>query len=77
MPYQVAEPSAGRDRRMSSKRDDTESLMLFNVKVVSESEYQDYIQSLRAKGQEGQLSSEYDRNQNLPGTGAPQLKEEE
>ncbi|MFC5791546.1 cytochrome c oxidase subunit II [Agromyces tardus] len=53
------------------------SLMLFNVKVVSESEYQDYIQSLRDKGQEGQLSSEYDRNQNLPGTGAPQLKEEE
>ena len=25
-------------------------------------------------GQEGQLSSEYDRSQNLPGTGAPELK---
>ncbi|MCI2958682.1 cytochrome c oxidase subunit II [Agromyces atrinae] len=52
------------------------SLMLFNVEVVSEAEYEDYIQSLRDLGQEGQLSSEYDRNTNLPGTGAPELKEE-
>ncbi|KQM83498.1 cytochrome c oxidase subunit II [Agromyces sp. Leaf222] len=52
------------------------SLMLFNVKVVSEAEYEDYIESLRDLGQEGQLSNEYDRNQNLPGTGAPELKEE-
>ena len=50
--------------------------MLFNVEVVSESEYEDYINSLRAAGQEGQLSDEYDRNQNLPGTGEPELKEE-
>ncbi|MBM7504731.1 cytochrome c oxidase subunit 2 [Agromyces aurantiacus] len=53
------------------------SLMLFNVEVVSQAEYDDYIQSLRDAGQEGQLSAEYDRNQNLPGTGAPELKEEE
>ncbi|MET4158176.1 cytochrome c oxidase subunit II [Agromyces sp. PvR057] len=52
------------------------SLMLFNVKVVSEAEYEEYIDSLRDLGQEGQLSNEYDRNQNLPGTGAPELKEE-
>ncbi|GAA2458798.1 cytochrome c oxidase subunit II [Agromyces soli] len=52
------------------------SLMLFNVEVVSQAEYDDYIQSLRDAGQEGQLSNEYDRNQNLPGTGAPELKEE-
>jgi len=53
------------------------SLMLFNVEVVSESEYEEYIESLRDRGQEGQLSNEYDRNQNLPGTGEPELKEEE
>ncbi len=52
------------------------SLMLFNVKVVSQAEYEDYIQSLRDAGQEGQLSNEYDRNQNLPGPSAPELKEE-
>ena len=53
------------------------SLMLFNVEVVSEAEYEDYIESLRDAGQEGQLSTEYDRNQNKPGTGAPELEEEE
>ena len=53
------------------------SLMLFNVEVVSQSEYDDYIESLRDAGPEGQLSNEYDRNQNLPGTGAPELKEEQ
>ena len=53
------------------------SLMLFNVEVVSQSEYDDYIESLRDAGQEGQLSTEYDRRQNLPGTGEPELKEEE
>ncbi|MRG58375.1 cytochrome c oxidase subunit II [Agromyces sp. CFH 90414] len=52
------------------------SLMLFNVKVVSQGEYDEYIESLRDLGQEGQLSNEYDRNQNLPGPGAPELKEE-
>jgi cytochrome c oxidase subunit 2 len=51
--------------------------MLFNVEVVSQGEYDDYIESLRDLGQEGQLSSEYDRNQNLPGTGEPELQEEQ
>jgi len=47
------------------------SAMLFNVKIVSQSEYDAHIQSLRDKGFEGQLGSEYNRNNNLPGTGAP------
>jgi len=51
------------------------SAMLFNVKIVSQSEYDAHIKSLRAQGYEGQLGSEYDRNQNLPGTGAPQGNE--
>lgn len=41
------------------------SMMLFNVKVVSQSEYDAHIASLAAKGNVGQLGSEYDRNQNL------------
>ncbi|QEO13031.1 cytochrome c oxidase subunit II [Agromyces intestinalis] len=52
------------------------SLMLFNVEVVSQAEYEDYIQSLEDAGQTGQLSTEYDRNQNLPGKGAPESNEE-
>ncbi|WP_353827513.1 aa3-type cytochrome oxidase subunit II [Agromyces sp. SYSU T0242] len=52
------------------------SLMLFNVEVVSQDEYDSYIDSLRADGNDGQLSKEYDRNTNLPGTGAPELEEE-
>ena len=48
------------------------SAMLFNVKIVSQSEYDAHIQSLRDQGFTGQLGSNYDRNQNLPGTGAPQ-----
>ena len=43
------------------------SMMLFNVKVVSEAEYQTRMAELAAKGNVGQLSTEYDRNQNLPG----------
>jgi cytochrome c oxidase subunit 2 len=45
--------------------------MLFNVKIVSQAEYDAHIQSLRDQGYEGQLGSDYNRNQNLPGTGAP------
>jgi cytochrome c oxidase subunit II len=41
------------------------SMMLFNVKVVSQSEYDAHIAGLAAKGNVGQLGSEYDRNQNL------------
>ncbi|MCS5719713.1 cytochrome c oxidase subunit II [Herbiconiux sp. CPCC 205763] len=52
------------------------SLMLFNVKVVSQQEYDDYIQSLKDAGQEGQLGPEYNRNQNLPGIGTPAHEEE-
>lgn len=43
------------------------SMMLFNVKVVSETEYEARMAELAAKGNVGQLSTEYDRNQNLPG----------
>lgn len=43
------------------------SMMLFQVKVVSQSEYETYLATLAAKGQTGQLDSRYDRNQNLPG----------
>ncbi|GIT80113.1 cytochrome c oxidase subunit II [Leifsonia sp. LS1] len=51
------------------------SAMLFNVKIVPQAEYDAHIQSLRDQGFKGQLGSEYDRNQNLPGTGAPQGNE--
>lgn len=43
------------------------SMMLFQVKVVSQAEYDTYLTSLAAKGQTGQLDSSLDRNQNLPG----------
>jgi cytochrome c oxidase subunit 2 len=46
------------------------SAMLFNVKVVSESEYEDYLESLRDAGQTGDINDAYDRLQNAPGTGA-------
>ncbi len=45
------------------------SAMLFNVKVVSESEYEDYLATLRAKDQTGDITDAYDRLGNLPGTG--------
>lgn len=51
------------------------SLMLFNVKVVSQADYDAYIESLRLAGNTGQLGQEYDRNSNLPGTGAPSTEE--
>jgi cytochrome c oxidase subunit 2 len=46
------------------------SMMLFNVKVVSEDEYEDYLETLRDKGQTGDIQDAYDRLGNLPGTGA-------
>jgi cytochrome c oxidase subunit 2 len=49
------------------------SMMLFQVKVVSEAEYAEHIAALAAKGNVGQLSNEYDRNQNLPG-GNPEVR---
>jgi cytochrome c oxidase subunit II len=51
------------------------SLMLFNVQVVSAEDYDAYIQSLRAAGNEGQLDRDFNRNQNLPGTNAPTAEE--
>ncbi len=46
------------------------SLMLFTVKVVSETEYEDYIEAQRSAGYEGQLGLDYNVNQNLPGNGS-------
>ena len=43
------------------------SMMLFNVKVVSQAEYDAHIAALAAAGNVGQLDTKYDRNQNLPG----------
>lgn len=46
------------------------SAMLFNVKVVSEAEYQQHLAELRDAGQTGPITAAYDRLDNLPGTGA-------
>lgn len=51
------------------------SLMLFNVEVVSQADYDTYIQSLRTLGNVGQLDNEFDRRQNQPGTSAPTAPE--
>jgi cytochrome c oxidase subunit 2 len=47
------------------------SMMLFRVKVVSQSDYDKHIADLQAAGQVGQLSIDESRNQNLPGVAAP------
>lgn len=44
------------------------SLMLFNVEVVSQDEYDAYIESLREQGNVGRLGPEFNTNTNLPGT---------
>ncbi len=44
------------------------SLMLFNVKVVSQAEYDAYTESLRDAGNTGRLDASYNTNTNLPGT---------
>lgn len=46
------------------------SLMLFEVHVVSEQEYNQQIQALRAQGNVGRLGPEVNVLQNLPGTAA-------
>ncbi|MFS4505950.1 cytochrome c oxidase subunit II [Clavibacter sp. Sh2141] len=51
------------------------SLMLFQVKVVSIDEYNAYIASQKAAGFEGDLGTDYDRLQNLPGTDVPATTE--
>ena len=52
------------------------SAMLFNVKVVSDDEYESYLDSLRDAGQTGDITDEYDRLTNLPGTGETTTDEE-
>ncbi len=47
------------------------SMMLFKVKVVSDADYEAYLDTLREAGQTGDIDNAYDRLQNLPGTGAP------
>ncbi|MGO2931480.1 aa3-type cytochrome oxidase subunit II [Microbacterium sp.] len=53
------------------------SMMMFNVKVVEQDEYDDYVASLREQGNTGDINNAYDRLGNLPGTGAPGTDSEE
>jgi cytochrome c oxidase subunit 2 len=53
------------------------SMMLFNVKVVEQDEYDAYLESLSDAGQTGDINDVYDRLQNLPGTGASSESEGE
>ena len=43
------------------------SMMLFNVKVVSQAEYDAQMATLASAGNVGQVGTEYNRNQNQPG----------
>ncbi|HEY0249110.1 MAG TPA: cytochrome c oxidase subunit II [Gryllotalpicola sp.] len=45
------------------------SAMLFQVKVVSEADYEAHVAELKAKGYDGSLDDTYNRNNNLPGNG--------
>lgn len=53
------------------------SMMLFELRVVEQDEYNAYIQSLRDQGNVGSLGDEYNRNNNLPGTTVPTFGPEE
>ncbi|HWK77989.1 cytochrome c oxidase subunit II [Microbacterium sp.] len=53
------------------------SMMLFNVKVVEQDEYDAYLETLRDEGNTGDINNAYDRLGNLPGTGAPGADSEE
>ena len=46
------------------------SMMLFNLKVVSVEEYEAHLEDLEEQGYTGTISTEYNRNQNLPGASA-------
>lgn len=46
------------------------SMMLFKVKVVEQADYDAYIDTLRAKGDTGDIRDAYDRLNNAPGTGS-------
>jgi cytochrome c oxidase subunit 2 len=47
------------------------SMMLFNVKVVSDADYQSYLAKLKDEGNTGDITDAYDRLTNYPGTGKP------
>jgi cytochrome c oxidase subunit 2 len=53
------------------------SMMLFNVKVVEQDEYDAYLQSLEEEGNTGDITDAYDRLSNYPGTTAPTSEEGE
>jgi cytochrome c oxidase subunit 2 len=53
------------------------SLMLFQVEVVSQEDYDAYIEGQRDAGFEGRLGLEYNVNQNLPGTTGASSEESE
>lgn len=53
------------------------SRMLFNVEVVSESEYEQYIADLEQQGNVGDVNDAYDRLQNLRGTDGAASETEE
>ncbi|MDJ1370422.1 cytochrome c oxidase subunit II [Gulosibacter molinativorax] len=53
------------------------SMMLFQVEVVSEAEYNDYIQSLRDQGNDGARGDDYNRELDNPGTSVPVIQHEE
>ncbi|MFU8948137.1 cytochrome c oxidase subunit II [Mycetocola zhadangensis] len=50
--------------------------MLFNVKVVSQDEYDAYLQALADEGNVGDFGDEFSRNATLPGIDAPERVEE-
>lgn len=52
------------------------SLMLFQVKVVSADEYNQYIESQKAAGFEGRLGDEWNRQNDNPGAKVPVVEEE-
>jgi cytochrome c oxidase subunit 2 len=52
------------------------SMMLFNVKVVEQEEYDSYLESLKDEGNTGDITDEYDRLSNYPGT-TPKTDSEE
>jgi cytochrome c oxidase subunit 2 len=54
---------------------DYHSLMLFEVKVVSQDDYDSYIQSQADKGFVGALDQKYDTNSNQPDNKAPKSNE--
>jgi cytochrome c oxidase subunit 2 len=51
--------------------------MLFRVKVVERAEYDAHMAELRTAGYTGDFGSDYDTNQNLPGTGPAGTEGEE